>query len=417
MQDDNYGNIFDLPEEVLLHIINFISPISEDFINLKLTSRLFHRLTEDNTLYILRCLRLKPTSHVPGIVLQRVLTSSYMLNYVDFTDCDYVTDAFIGHLLSTCPTVMALYLAGCVRLSNESVRTITDMPFKVKELDLSRCPLITCTSMIQFAKRHGDTLRLLALGQCFGLRKDPYKFGHIAHYVPNLERIYLGWKPENHRLNPLLDMDLQRFLNSCQNLKYIDVSNSQISSYSMQVLANRCHEVRHLNVSRCYVQDNGIESLAKGLPRLTFLDISDCIYITDISLEHLSNGCPQLQHLNVSRCYDVTDSGLLSLQARCHKLRSLSLRHCFNVTDRGVERITTCCADLEFLDIADSVAITNETVERIVMCGNSTFGICVDRCPLITAPVRQRCDASPKQPRAEKCLTLFDILSPGETLV
>ena len=359
-------SLTDLPDEVLLRIVSFIHPLGETFTNLKHTCRRLRFITEDLSLFPHRHLRIPPYAMFSFDTLRVILdVSRKMLTSLDVSECEDINDITLFRLVCDIDHLVKLDVSGCKQVTNATLRMVGTYTPKLEWIDFSACPLITCAGVLHLFQCLGKTLRHVNMSNCLGIRKDPHKLTAISKHFTALQYLAVGWSRDLVKLNPLLDMDLDRLTKGCINLVFLDISYSHSTNTSMTTITENCPRLETLLVKQCFVQDNGLKSIAEGLSHLKQLDLTDCWYITDLGLEHIAKGCSQLETINLTRCYEIRGNGTVVLASHCRQLNTLILRQCFRVDDQAVQYVGLCNPKLRHLDISFNMNVTMDCVKLI----------------------------------------------------
>ncbi|XP_072050704.1 uncharacterized protein [Amphiura filiformis] len=378
---DGTVNLVDLPDEILLRIVSFVNPLGETFVNLKHTCRRLRAITDDVSLYPHRHLRIPPYALFSFNTLQVILdVSRNTLSSLDVSDCEDVNDYNLFRLVSNIGNLVKLNISGCKQLTNAALRVIGNHTTALQWIDFSRCPLITCAGVQQLFQCLGRTLQHVNMSNCLGIRKDPHKLTAISRYFASLRHLSVGWSRDLVKLNPLLDMDLDRLTRGCTDLTYLDISYSHSTNTSMATITSNCPNLETLLAKQCFVQDNGLKSIGQGLPRLKRLDLTDCWYVTDKGLESIAFGCTQLEIVVLTRCYEIRGNGVVVLASHCKKMTSLILRQCFRVDDQALQYVGLSNPKLRYLDVSFNMNITMDTV-RLIRRRRPLVRLVTEGCP------------------------------------
>lgn len=108
---------------------------------------------------------------------------------------------------------------------------------------------------------------------------------------------------------------------NCNQLDYLDVSGTAVSSVSLRIFATKCQSLRELYLDEC--KEVGNEALAS-------------IY-----------GLESLRNLSLCSNYNITQYGILQLALRLKSLKSLDISLCSNVSDVTVMKVRTISPNLE----------------------------------------------------------------------
>ncbi|XP_038048589.1 F-box/LRR-repeat protein 20-like [Patiria miniata] len=378
------SNLCDLPDEILLRIVSFIYPMDRTFASLKLSCKRLHAIAEDLSLYHLRALTVPPKSMFSFPVLQRVLdVSGGALVRMDLSGCEDITDYTLFRMAVHCGKLNSLSLSGCKQITNGGLRVIGSYLIHLQELDVSCCPFITCAGVVHLFKMIGTSLVSINLNDCLGFREDPHRLVTLAFFCSSLRHLSVGWSRDLVKLNPLLDMDLDRLTQGCTELEYLDVSYSHSSNGSMQSIARNCPVLTTLITRQCFLQDTGLEHIGQGMGKLEWLDLTDCWYVTDAGLGSLANGCPRLRVVILTRCHEVRGSGVVNLATSCNQLEKFVLKQCFRVDDHAIKCVGLGAKQLRHLDLSCNQNVTAETVRKIREARGGGLRIVTNGCPRV----------------------------------
>lgn len=112
----------------------------------------------------------------------------------------------------------------------------------------------------------------------------------------------------------------------------------------------------HLNLSRCgRVTDEALRTMAGNVPLLEGLEVAGCA-VGDAGFVALVPGCPRLSHVDLEECVEVTDATLVALARgpAARGVRSLGVSYCENVGDAGVVEVLRKCTGLRNLEVDNS---------------------------------------------------------------
>jgi hypothetical protein len=149
----------------------------------------------------------------------------------------------------------------------------------------------------------------LDIGFCPGLTFSP-EFGSML----------LGWKGTLRGLN----------------VRSMGVDDAFLSTYICQLIHLRFLDVSQMSsAQRHLITDEGCAGLS-GLTQLRWLNIS-MTDISDKTTSILSTRCPNLMHVNAHSCRSLTDASLSHL--RTLKLRTLDISNCPAITGKGMQAL------------------------------------------------------------------------------
>jgi hypothetical protein len=96
---------------------------------------------------------------------------------------------------------------------------------------------------------------------------------------------------------------------------------TQITSYSIKILASLCHDLQRLEMAGCYLIDNdALFAVSTGCKMLKVLGVCRCNKLSDESICQIATHCSELVELNVNYCEEVTKKALISVLFNCRKL-------------------------------------------------------------------------------------------------
>ncbi|CAO3623237.1 unnamed protein product [Cunninghamella echinulata] len=173
------------------------------------------------------------------------------LTNIDFYICDHLSnDALMSLFRYACPSLTHVSLAGCYRISDESIIM-------------------------------------------------------LAHYVPGL--IYLDLRA----CGSISDVSITAIAMSCPNLKHLNVGRirerDRITSQSIIKIAE-CTQVTVLGLAGCAIDDQAIIQLATYRHHtLERVSVNNCQRLTNKSLRYLFNHCPNLTVFEMKDCHYITD--------------------------------------------------------------------------------------------------------------
>ncbi|XP_022087725.1 F-box/LRR-repeat protein 2-like [Acanthaster planci] len=378
------SNLCNLPDELLLRIVSFIYPLDKTFMCLKLTCKRLHAITEDPTLYQLTTLTVPSRCLFSFAVLQRVLdVSGEALIGLDLSGCEDITNYTLFRIAAHCGKLKRLSLSRCKQITNGGLKVIGSYLTQLQELDVSFCPFITCAGVVHLFKMIGRTLVTINLNDCLGFREDPHRLVSLAFFCSSLRHLSVGWSRDLVKLNPLLDMDLDRLTQGCTQLEYLDVSHSHSTNGSMQSIARNCPVLTTLIARQCFLQDTGLEHIGQGMNKLEWLDLTDCWYVTDAGLGSVASGCPRLRVVILTRCHEIRGTGVVKVAAGCLQLEKFVLKQCFRVDDHAIECLGLSAQRLRHLDLSCNQNVTVETVRKIREARGGGLSIVTDGCPRV----------------------------------
>ncbi|GMF99164.1 unnamed protein product [[Candida] boidinii] len=130
------------------------------------------------------------------------------------------------------------------------------------------------------------------------------------------------------------------------------------------------NQYRYLHEQNQMLKMNQFKNNAIGCPKLAYLNLSYCKYLTDKTMIHLSQHAnDRLVSLNLTRCTTITDNGF-SFWATTHfkNLKNLVLRDCTFLSDNAITSIAGSCPNLEVLDLTFCCVLTDNSLSILYLC-------------------------------------------------
>ncbi|KAF9995954.1 hypothetical protein BGZ79_010320 [Entomortierella chlamydospora] len=110
---------------------------------------------------------------------------------------------------------------------------------------------------------------------------------------------------------------------------------SQLSSYSLSVIAEHCPNIERLNLTGCRaITSKSIVDVCMNMPLLVHLDLAGLQSVNNNTLQTMAVYCRAIQVLNLAWCKQISGSGLIKLARSCQELRKLNISGCTNLEDR-----------------------------------------------------------------------------------
>jgi Leucine-rich repeat (LRR) protein len=318
----------------------------------------------------------------------------------DFTGCVANLDDTIMKDIAVLfhHSMTTLVCAGCFRLSDNGIRSLSKTCVNLTDLNLSDLHRVTDEGLehIPTSLTLLKSLNLSGVIQLTDAGVCPIvlKCGQLQHF--DLSRcVHLTGLV-------LLKADQAGLLGHLLTLK---LNSMCVSNDSATHFLGCCLKVRVLSLSRCsLLEDGGIRSLAErkvknmsfykptgGLAGLISLDLSHCSLLTDVSLGWVASSCERLKMLDISYCIKLgKTTGMKAIAEHLLRLQDLRMAHCPLLVNQSLVHIakshlpfaavdisgcgglndvsvTTCCRQwksLRSLDVS-RLKITNQSVYSV----------------------------------------------------
>lgn len=206
-------------------------------------------------------------------------------------------------------------LAGCHRLTDESIIQLVRSCPLILELDIASVPQLRDTS-IYAMWLNSIHLRELKLG-----KNDNFTSGSI----PDLPTLY--YEPNDsitHYSNPLWINYLER------NNYYAPLMSPTITTRNRALTVDsyiKRDRDRTESQSRGVVDINLLRPLASTFDHLRIVDLTGCANLDDQALINLVKSAPKLRNLTLAKCVKLTDLGMEAIARLGKGLHYLHLGH------------------------------------------------------------------------------------------
>ena len=231
------------------------------------------------------------------------LASLGKLKHLNLRSCRQISDPGIGHLCGApaqsegssvqilppaASSLESLSLQDCQKLSDESLRYISQGLQNLKRINLSFCVSITDTGLKSLAKV--ASLEDINLRSC-----------------DNVSDIGIGFLAEEHQRLAKLDVSF------CSN-----VTDASLRHMASSGLAASLHS---LALTTCAISDDGLVKMAKKVTKLRELKTGQCVNISDLSLEAIGQNMKELTLIDLYGCLRLSEAALKKLRTQLPKLK------------------------------------------------------------------------------------------------
>lgn len=361
----------DLPDMVLLRIIEYIHPV-ERVHNLSVLSRRWNRLVKSHKLWrevrIFICdppyykKSVAEFLHEMGPWIQKLCISisctepftekqfidlfPLVMPSVKLLDIGFFSNLTLDvlYFMMRCfPNVERLNLEGLKKVDSDVFAVLFVEGFRnLRELILSHCESMTIEdyAFLCSVKR---PLEVLSIDGIFTLHNRAGTYLVSSPFAGSLTRLYLDGEE-------LDDLGF-RALTSCQNLKLLSVSFCESATDLSLGYVKTLSKLEHLHLRkgreftceglRKFFELNSIENDDEFPSRLKFLNLGECPAVNDVIIDLITQNCADIESLCLVWCWSVTEIGLTMIVQRLHALRLLDIR--------GLD----CVDGSSFLDVPD----------------------------------------------------------------
>ena len=326
--DNKEYNIMDLPEEMLLKILSYLSPtealwnlgfVCTSFLRLSLTSVKIIHVSNTTQLEILtrkqllrdRVKHAIMTKHTDSIGREKLLNEmkrdcqkegdSNILNFHGEP-----TDDDISIIARTCKHIEYVYLIDDDKISDLGFCKLLKSCKKLKTLNLCNCRQFT-------------------------------------------------------------DISFKAIASNCKNIMHLDFANCiKISDEAITSISLKCRNIESLDLFGCHqLTNNAMIGLSENCRKLRKLSISHCFKIKDEGVMNLVKSCREIVNLDLTKCFQMTDKAIYSIATNCPKIKVLILVSCDKLTIEPMEVLIGQCPCLQFMDIKHCLKISDDKIKRL----------------------------------------------------
>jgi hypothetical protein len=245
-------------------------------------------------------------------------------------------------LLQHCPNIVELSLRGNIRVNDNMLKQIVEMPCvnTIKVLNISSCRKITDEG-IALISTHFPELTDLSMRGCFRIT-DKALASIATHNGSRIRSLDL------HGLLLITATGLMHIAEKCSSLEYLNIQNCAkisgpgltdcIMKSSWKNLKTLIIKKTDVNDPALAVNDDTIIALTQYCTEITCLEVQGLSLLSDRSFHVIQN----MIKLNVMECPLLTDEALRSIGFNNPKLQEIELKKCCLVTETGVQYLQDC---------------------------------------------------------------------------
>lgn len=266
----------------------------------------------------LKVLDLSLCKQITDTSLGRITHHLKNLEVLELGGCCNITNTSLLVIALKLKRLQCLNLRSCWQITDQGICHLAGLS---KEKNLEKpCPTTDALSLVS-----------LGLQDCQRLTDESLKY--ISQGLQTIESINLSFCVS------VTDSGL-KYLARMPNLKELNLrSCDNISDIGMAYLTEGGCTVTTLDVSFCdKIGDQALNHLSQGLFHLRSLSLNHC-QITDDGLTRIAKSLHDLETLNIGQCSKVTDKGLQSLAEYLHNLIAIDLYGCTQLSAQGLDTI------------------------------------------------------------------------------
>jgi len=262
------------------------------------------------------------------------------LKVLNLSLCKDVTDSSLGRIATHCKNLEMLDLGGCTKITNTGLLLISWGLKKITSLNLRSCWQISDHGIGHLTGLKGQpstgakTLQRISLQDCQKLTDESLK--HISEGLPAINEINLSFCVS------VTDTGLKSLARIGQLEKLNLRSCDNVSDIGVGFLAEGGSQLNKLDVSFCdRVSDSAMAHIATGLAQLSSLSMSSC-QITDAGIGRIAKDLQSLETLNIGQCIKLTDKTVETIANQIKSLRSIDLYGCTKISTEGLKALNKC---------------------------------------------------------------------------
>lgn len=377
----------DLPDEVLLKILSFLTPLLQDLSSISSVNSTFYRLCKDITLW--KILKFPPTNcsdlSMAHNRFTNIITMYSSSTTIDISGCwDKVTDSYLKIIGTNCHEASVLNCNRCYQITDFGLKFIADGCKNLRALSINACCEITCQA-VSYVAQQCTKLEALNMSDCVGLWRDPHKMRTIPTHCSRLKHFNASGSQRSRGI--VVDLDMKQFATHCHDLRHLNIRSSQITDNGLRYIAQYCKSLEYLNVGHCNVTDHGLKN---PFNHLKSVDLTGCWHVTDNGIKSLVTNNPHLESIVLCWCFRVSDFAIGCIAEVCRSLRDLNISHCFTVTNKGIMQIVHKCRLLRSLNLKGVFLVSDDTVRHLAeQCTLTLKEVDLDGCTRVTSAAVQ----------------------------
>jgi hypothetical protein len=319
------------------------------------------------------------------------------LQAVELSGCQRLTDEGIAAFIRCVPRLESL---GCryTNFANSSAEAIADTlahlislnvassklsdscllllgasDTPIRRIDVSRCK-ISEENLRFFVRRHAELTSLSIAWQEIGTGT----LVEIADLLPNLETLDLSHT--NTRTVDFGDAVMTAIASRAPRLSDLRLTMCHgITDQGVRTIAENSHDLIALDIGWMRVGDSALTAIARGLPSLRTLCIDGGKRFGAKALGELGQ-LYNLDDLSMWGCSELTNRAVGRIVEGAVQIRRLSLAGSHHLTDKALGSIARSLPNLTYLSLSDCASITEEGVRVIAQKATSLENLYVSDC-------------------------------------
>ncbi|ETI51914.1 hypothetical protein F441_04824 [Phytophthora nicotianae CJ01A1] len=295
--------------------------------------------------------------------------------------CIKLTDESLITISRSCPKLTKVDLSGCSRVQDDGIIAITANCPKLQKINLTMCRRITDRSIVALAQHASLSLEEITLDRCLKISGPAIRF--LMRMQRNLQSFSFARCPKVQGTDFYNLVEMTQNKSSCE-IVTLDLSGCaglDDRGVAALITTNR-YTLRSLNLGALQSLGSSTFSAITRCTKLESLNLSLCRTLQNRHLMTIASGCTQLSTLLLQGCVALEDTGLKALAAKATNLQRLSLEFCYNITNEGFVAVVSRCQQLLHLNIKAcnqlTVAAFRTLTRRKVPLETLYIGACAD---------------------------------------
>jgi EIN3-binding F-box protein len=305
------------------------------------------------------------------------LTSDVNPTRVDLSNCR-ISDESIRFISQGFPNLNRLVLKGCPLLTDSALLYLGEKLANLKHIDISDCTLISTAGVRALVEKlrelssfhakgckkiSGDGMKLVTANS---LLKELSLSGNLfsdSGVKKTIKGCFKLSQFELHEAGLITGKSLLFIATGCPSLERLVLTGcaALVASDELVTLAEQCPILTHLELSGCAeIDSQTLLKIGTKLPHVRHLTLESKIDIHEDIVEQFLLDLPNLESLNLSG-FRVTDSVANSFPVT---LRSLTLKNCPKFSDAGLGKVGARCPLLQQVNLT-GCSSTNDGLSRL----------------------------------------------------
>ncbi|KAL5759046.1 hypothetical protein ACOSP7_021657 [Xanthoceras sorbifolium] len=259
-------------------------------------------------------------SFISDELLHWLANACLPLKKVVFSHCYNFSFVGMCFLLSKYRFLEYLNFEGANFLNDGSIIELSKYLYRLKSINLDFCSKLTNSTFFTLIRECPVLSEIRMETTNLGVEESTTEL--VIN--PRIKSLHLA------RNGNLSDEFMKKVAFLCPNLQLLDVSFcTMITEEGIGEILKRCGEIQRLEIESCrQISNLGIKHFK--VKKLEVLRVARS-GIDDDALTTVAHTCPRLLYLNLNNCIYVTTRGVKEVVEKCRALREISLWYCQNV--------------------------------------------------------------------------------------